>query len=269
MKLRYDPFQVFQYSKTPPGLYARQKWLAQADMPGWQRDFQAVVKALLADQLPDGSWQHDPVATIKALFGLHLTLRSANERIDAALAWLLKRMNLGPDGTIIRSAAAIEGADLAGLPFVASRPSMFLTGATLFLASIFDRPNDRAVLAAHRRLSEQGLDKEGLRLDIASLHNIFRALVVHPEFANSHLTATVVDIFRDLQTEEGDWGPQIPFYQALNALAHLNHPQAASQVERAWARLLDLQNSDGTWSRREPEWNTFLAIHALKNKKLL
>ena len=40
MKLRHDPFQVFRVSKTPAGIYARQKWLGEADTPEWQRDFQ-------------------------------------------------------------------------------------------------------------------------------------------------------------------------------------------------------------------------------------
>ncbi len=65
MKLRYDPYQVFRFSKTPAGLYARQKWIGEAETPQWKTDFQKTVTALLADQLPDGSWHHEPVATIK------------------------------------------------------------------------------------------------------------------------------------------------------------------------------------------------------------
>jgi hypothetical protein len=65
MKLRYDPYQVFRFSKTPAGLYARQKWLGEAETPQWKTDFQEMVTALLADQLPDGSWHHETVATIK------------------------------------------------------------------------------------------------------------------------------------------------------------------------------------------------------------
>ena len=56
MKLRYDPYQVFRFSKTPVGLYARQKWLGAAGTPQWKIDFKETVVALLADQLPDGSW---------------------------------------------------------------------------------------------------------------------------------------------------------------------------------------------------------------------
>ncbi|MFC1875714.1 hypothetical protein ACFL2E_00345 [Thermodesulfobacteriota bacterium] len=47
MKLRYDPYQIFRGSKTPAGLYARQKWLEEADTPEWQKDFQEKIKVLL------------------------------------------------------------------------------------------------------------------------------------------------------------------------------------------------------------------------------
>jgi hypothetical protein len=67
----------------------------------------------------------------------------------------------------------------------------------------------------------------------------------------------------------GTWGHNLPFYQTLNALAHLELDQAEKQLEKTFVLLFEKQNSDGTWSHDEPEWNTFLAIHALKNKGLL
>ena len=73
----------------------------------------------------------------------------------------------------------------------------------------------------------------------------------------------------DLQTDAGGWDNDLPFYQTLNALAHLESQQVDIQLEKAFVLLLENQNSDGTWSQSEPEWNTFLAIHALKNKGFL
>ena len=94
-------------------------------------------------------------------------------------------------------------------------------------------------------------------------------MVVHPVFAKDKATALAVEYLAGLQTDNGDWGDDLSFYQTLNALAHLDLPRAESQLERAFERLYEKQNRDGTWSRSEPEWNTFLAIHALKNKGLL
>jgi hypothetical protein len=105
MKLRYDPYQVFRFSKTPVGLYARQKWLGEAGAPQWKIDFKETVVALLADQLPDGSWRNATVETIHRLFGLHLTMRSSTEQINIALTWILNKIafqlfeNQNSDGT--------------------------------------------------------------------------------------------------------------------------------------------------------------------------
>ncbi len=269
MKLRYDPYQVFRFSKTPAGLYARQKWLGEAETPQWKTDFQKTVTALLADQLPDGSWHHETVATIKHLFGLHLTVRSLSVQIEAALSWILEKIDLQTKEVYASADDIADNVDLTGLPFVHSRPEMFLTGAALFLAAIFGRGGDPNVLAIYRWLSAQGIKNKGRWFDGASSHNIFRAMVVHPVYAKDKATALAVEYLADLQTETGGWGDDLSFYQTLNALAHLDFPLVEPQLERAFERLWEKQDRGGTWSRSEPEWNAFLTIHALKNKRLL
>ncbi|MBT8372662.1 MAG: hypothetical protein KJO34_16980 [Deltaproteobacteria bacterium] len=146
---------------------------------------------------------------------------------------------------------------------------MLFIGATLFLASIFQRQNDPTILAIYQSLNKEGFTKENLKTDFASMHNIFRSLVVHPIFANADLTVKIVEIYAGFQSEKGDWGSGLPFYRTLNALGHLSLSRAEAQVERAFTRLIKTQNSDGTWGNRDLEWDTFLSIHALKNKGLL
>jgi hypothetical protein len=269
MNLRYDPYQVFRSSKTPAGLYARQKWLGEAESQQWKTDFRQTVSALLADQLSDGSWDHGPVSTIRNLFGLHLTVRSTTGEIGAALTWLLDKISIQNETICVNGEYVASEADLKGLPFIPSRPDMLLTGAGLFLASIFGRENDPTVLAIYRRLSDQGVKSNGHWIDRASTHNILRAMVVHPVFAEDRATESAVEHLADIQAERGDWGEDLPFYQTLNALAHLKFSQVQPQLEKAFGRLFETQNSDGSWGRSEPEWNTFLAIHALKNKGLI
>jgi hypothetical protein len=269
MKLRYDPYQVFRFSKTPAGLYARQKWIGEAETPQWKTDFQKTVTALWADQLPHGSWHKKTVATVRHLFGLHLTVRSSSVQIDAALTWLLKKIDFQAEEIRTRTEDVAAGADLRGLPFIPSRPDMFLIGATLFLATIFGRGNDSDVLAIYQWIAAHGIKNKGRWFDKASSHNVVRAMVVHPIFAQNPATAKYVTLLTDLKTNSGDWGNDLPFYQTLNALAHLDLPGADLQIEQAFNRLAENQNEDGTWSRSEPEWNTFLSIHALRNKGLL
>ena len=269
MKLRYNPYQIFRRSKSPAGLYARQKWLGESETSRWKTDYQEAVTALLANQLPDGSWNHAAVTTVYRCFGLHLTVRSSNDQINAALNWLLDKIEIR-EGKIHTSGANISPEpDLTGLPFIPSRPNMLLTGATLFLAAIFGRENDPDVLAIYDWLNVQGVKNKGRWFNEASSHNILRAMVVHPIFAKDQATALAVKYLAGLQSDNGDWGPHFPFYQTINALAHLIGSAVDTQLDKAFKWLLENQNSDGTWSRYDPEWNTFLAIHAMKNKGVL
>ena len=269
MKLRNNPYQVFRFSKTPAGLYARQKWLGESEEHYWKLDFQETITALWTDQSPDGSWHHEAMATIQRLFGLHLTVRSSNAQIDAALTWLLKQINLRTDEIYLSAEDVATDDSLMGLPFMPSRPDMLLTGATLFLATIFGRENDPDVLAIYRWLCAHGLKNKGRWFDDAASHNIFRAMVVHPVYSQNPAAVKYVNFLAEFQSDSGDWGTDLPFYQTLNALAHLDLPVADIQIEKAFKRLAENQNEDGTWGRSEPEWNTFLAIHALRNKGLL
>jgi hypothetical protein len=269
MKLRYDPYQVFRFSKTPVGLYARQKWLGEAETPQWKIDFKETVVALTADQLTDGSWRGATVETIHRLFGLHLTMRSSTAQIDTALAWILDKIAFQEEGIHAHAEDISTILKIEGLPFTPSRPDMFLTGAALFLSTIFGRQSDPDVLALYKLLSSEGIKNQGRWFDEASSHNIFRAMVVHPIFNKDKATIMATENLAELQTDTGFWSKDLPFYQTLNSLAHLDLHQADEQLENGFVLLLKNQNIDGTWSKSEPEWNTFLAIHALKNKGLL
>ena len=68
-----------------------------------------------------------------------------------------------------------------------------------------------------------------------------------------------------LQDERGSWPDGFSFFQTFNALAHLDTAASRRQCAKAAAYLRTIQNSDGTWGRVDREWNTFLAVHALKN----
>jgi hypothetical protein len=94
MKLRFNPLQVFESGKTPACLYARKKWLAESGTRQWKNDFQETVSSLLADQGSDGSWNQSEVAKITRLFGLHLTVRETSAKIEAALNWLVGKIEL-------------------------------------------------------------------------------------------------------------------------------------------------------------------------------
>jgi hypothetical protein len=94
-------------------------------------------------------------------------------------------------------------------------------------------------------------------------------LVVHPDYAKDPATIALVDNLGNIQDSSGCWPTPIPFFRTVNALAHLHLEQAERQWEKALAFLCSEQNRDGSWGSEDHEWNTFLVVHALKNKGCL
>ncbi len=78
IRLHHWPYAIFRSSRTPPGLYARQKWLQEASSPLWKTDFDTTVSGLFRGQSNEGLWSGSPIETIHRLFGLHLTVRTSN-----------------------------------------------------------------------------------------------------------------------------------------------------------------------------------------------
>jgi len=266
MQLRFDPFQIFRSSKTPVGLYARKKWLDEGNTRSWQADFRATVDALLAGQAEDGSWGQSIVATIQRLFGLHLTVRNRDEPINMALEWLMGQACTAPSPTRAGTKEHCSPQELKGLPFTPGFSSLLITGATLFLASIFGRENDKRILRSYEHLALEGIKRGGRWCGWSCSNNILRAFVVHPHYSRHEATALAVDALARVQDSSGGWLGQVPFYQTTNALAHLDFAQADRQLERAFKKLYYSQRRDGTWGRSQREWNTFLIVHALRNK---
>jgi hypothetical protein len=158
---------------------------------------------------------------------------------------------------------------LNGLPFAATRWKFFIRPASLFLAAIFGKATDPGVDPIYIQLAANVTDSSAFRSDAAAMHNALRALVVHPDDRFRPATRSAVSWFAARQTARGDWGPKIPFFQAFNALAHLGIPEANSQFDDALELIIDSQNGDGTWGSADKEWQTFLVVHALRNKGIL
>lgn len=266
MKLRWDPFQVFEQSKTPAGLYARKKWLDGGNHLSFQDDFDETVSLLLSGQSPDGSWDQSFIGTVKRLFALHLTVRDEIDAARKGLDWLLDRTSDVLAGKRRRPAEKISGDALKALPFTKGSSIPLMIGVTLFLFSVFGRENEPNILKMYDQLEEKGSAGTGRWCGGSSYNNILRAFVVHPRYAQSGAATLAVKNLRLVQKKSGMWAETVPFYQTVNALAHLNSVEADAQLAPVFERLKKTQRRDGTSSRSQPEWNSFLIIHAMKNK---
>lgn len=266
-RLRRDPLRVFKESKTPAGLYARKKWLGESGSSKWQNHFDQTVRFLLGGQSEDGSWGGSALETIHRLFDLHLTVRDRTEEIDRALGWLLRRtlrenlsrMNDKP----------LSSRTLRALPFTEGSPRIFYLCAALFLATVFQHESGDEAFKGYRLLHRWVDEHSTGEADSADQSNALRALIVHPDYAENRETVTLIEHLARIQEPSGRWPAPVPFFQTINALGHSRLPLAHRQWMKTLDVLFETQNDDGSWGRQDAEWNTFLVVHALKNKGCL
>lgn len=268
-KLRHNPLQIFRASKTPAGLYARQKWLGESETSEWQDDFHKTVLSLLKGQSNNGSWNDSPLETVGRLFGLHLTLRERTEDLDKALGWLITRMLNHDPLEPPEPGKALTADAFRKLPFIPGQPRLSLVCATLFLNTVFQRRCESSVIDHYRLLSRWVHKNVGNTNAWPDISNALRALIVHPDFSGDSATAALVNHLGEIQDSSGRWPDPIPFFQTVNAMAHLRMDSAHRQWIKALTILTATQNADGSWGDEDREWNTFLVVHALKNKACL
>ena len=266
MLLKANPYQVFQFSKTPVGLYARQKWLGQESSKSWKIDFESTVKKILADQLSDGSWSGSVLSTIRFLFDLHLTLRERTAAVDKGLEWLIDRsLENFPNKRIVPKLGTRNNS-LKSLPFSKGCSGYLLYSATLFLSCVFGRDQDSRILSIYEWFDKLGIKNSGKWCGWSCGNNILRAFIVHPEYSRSRSVKFFIKSLQGIQNMSGKWGKGLSFYHTLNALAHIKTIEVDRQLEAGFEIIRRSQNPDGTWGVKGSEWNTFLVIHALKNK---
>ena len=267
--LNYDPLQIFRRSKTPIGLYARQKWLGEGNTSSWLGDCDQTGALVEQGQLTNGSWENTLISTVKRLFDLHLTVRETNSSISGALDWLIASIDPSAFTIIDCRRERITIKHLRGLPFSLGHYGILMVTSILFLATVFGRGNNNRVIDGYRHLEQEIIHKEGYLCGGKCLSNVLRTLVVHEYYSYSRATALIVKALGRMQTSAGNWKSHIPFYRTLNALAHLDTTMTNSQFELALKRLHITQSRDGSWGRVDPEFSSFLVVHALKRKNLL
>jgi len=176
-KLRHSPYAIFEDSQSPPGLYARQKWLKQSETETYRADFAATVAKLRYVDMNPGSRSELILEKLHRLFGLHLTVRNTDRSIETALSEVIGENRV----KLQQSEIVLKPDRLQGLPFAATRWEFFIRPASLFLAAIFGKATDPGVDPIYTQLAANVTDSSAFRSDAAAMHNALRALVVHPD----------------------------------------------------------------------------------------
>lgn len=268
--LKYNPLLIFQGSKAPAALYARQKWMQQAETDNFMNDFKETVDTLSSGQYHNGSWDDSILNTVHRLFGLHLTVRQKNLQIEKALEWLLsQRVFLQKRDSCSKISKSVLSGELNSLPFSAGCFDHFAQSSILFLATIFGYEYDKRVIGAYEKLHSISLGVVGKRCTWSCSNNLLRAFIVHPKYSECEAVRLFISRLAAVQSEDGSLPSKIPFYQTVNLLGHMNFAQSDALFLKVFLRLQNKQNKDGTWGRRQKEWNTFLVTHAINRKMSL
>lgn len=263
--LKYDPLIIFRNSRTPAALYARQKWMGQGESERWRSDFHATVKTLFSRQKRNGSWQDDQLVTIRRLFGLHLTVREKTDRIEKAMGWLIAQNSRRAE----TEETAVSWQNLRDLPFSPCSRDLLVESAVLFLATIFGYAYDRRIGARYERLIEWAKRTARKGYPWSCMNTVMRACVVHPTYGRCKTVRSFTEMVAKVQRDDGSLPGEMPFFQTVNLLGHIVFPESDAIIKKAFLRLRETQNTDGTWGTTQKEWNTFLVVHALERKEAI
>ncbi len=267
--LRYDPLRVFTGSRSPEGLYARQKWGSEAATGLWRQDFHEAVSSLLRGQSADGSWGNGTQETIRRLFGLHLTVRDFTAEVARALDWLIGTTLCGEHVSGAGDVGMTPESIWRGLPFTPGDQRFCEVCATLFLAVVFDRSDDADVAANFNLLLRRVLEEPESLKSWKDKNNALRALIVHPRYSEGAAASFLIDQLNQVQESSGAWSIPVPASHLLNILGHSRFQSADRQWTKAFRMVCETQNQDGSWGQNDTEWHTFLIVHALKKRECL
>ena len=240
------------------------KWLGESESPEWKNDFRETVEKIPINGVRD---EKNTVSSVKKLFYLHLTVRELTPEIEEAVLNLVDKSE-----NIIkrREQTIITDRDLENLPFTGGETFIVIPPAALFMATIFGLSENNSVKMLFKNLTDFSADITSEGNKIVFSHNLYRALAVNPLYSSHPVAVGITEMLADTQSERGDWNGKLPFYQTLNAAAHIESEDTGNILRKALPKLINTQNTDGSWGEGENrEWNTFLAVHALKNRNLL
>ena len=264
MKLKYSPYQIFVNRKTPASLYARKKWLGEEEADNWKKDFREAVEIILGKKIWD---EKNTLSVLRKLFDLHLTVREENpEIIDAVEKLLLKSEIIFNKKDI----SIIGEEEIGNLPFAEGESYSIIPAAALFTAAVFNQDKNPLSEKLYTTLIDFSREAgEGGSLRIFR-HNLFRALAVNSRYSDNPETGRILKMLISSQSNKGDFGGRLPFYQAVNAAAHISSNDSDILFKKALPLIVKSQNPDGSWGKGDSrERNTFLTVHALRNKSVI
>ncbi len=272
-RIRRDPYEIFAENTHPAAMNARRRWLGEHSRAFHQLENERR-EAFSEGQQPSGSLG-SVRQTIERLFALFLLGAKPTPAVRQALDFLLDRKAPSLDGVRLDG---IDGTDLffhlphgeksglaelSGTPFFPGHAGILKSSAALFFASVFrcDRREDV------RRAGQALLSRSGEGGDLCKARtsrlNVLLALSSHPSHRGHSATLRTVAPVARWQRPDGRFG-SAPFLPVLWTLSLQNGRKARAILRRSLPALLRGQQADGSWGRKDPEFQTWMAVEVLK-----
>ncbi|MGD8507126.1 MAG: hypothetical protein PVF15_10770 [Candidatus Bathyarchaeota archaeon] len=269
-ELKIDPLNYVVNLKSPIGVHLRRyvfKKETDADLALKKKLYEKTV----ADQSTDGSWGQLFVRTANNLWNLALLGCDAEDgSVRKGLEWLLSiqrhqyrghpgffHSNNKKDPSVMRSTFYGE--------FGPGCTIFYQTAYAVHLLHIFGFDDNSQVQRAIRSYLQFWSPKWcGSWCTI----NVLRILIEHPLSRESKQAESGLKYLARRQTKRGAW-KAFPFYHTFHALSRANHALAKKQLRKAFPLVVNRQNEDGSWGRKEQGTETFLVLDALKNAGVL
>lgn len=265
-KLKIDPFSYVANLDSPIGIYLRRE-LFRKETAVDAALKKELYEKIVGEQSADGSWDLLFVKTANNLWDLALLGFGAGDRsVKAGLQWLL----------------SIQREEYRGHPgFFYSRnrkdPSImrstyygeFGPGCTIFYQTAYaihlfhlfgldDNEQVETTVSSYLQFWKPTWCGAWCTINVANI------LIEHPLSKKSKLVESALKHFADLQSKTGTW-KGLPFYHTFHALSRANDALAEKQLGKALPSVIRRQNTDGSWSRKERQTETFLVLDGLKN----
>ena len=271
VKLKFDPFQVFQGDRSPVGLRARIDFDGRH---GCAYTAEKLAGEILVRQRPDGSWG-DTSSTIKALYDLSLLNPGGNLITRQGVRWLLEE-HLPPmvctstdgapyDGLFFRTEKnqSTKLNAMTGTPFTRGCSGFIKTGAALYLAAEHGLKKSERIAPAIESLEKVVALRGGRWCSWSCSNNILQGFAALPEAREGSAMRKAVATLGKIQKPSGAWAGA-PFYPTLFALSRLDSKPAKKQVAMALAKCARTQRRDGAWGGRGRLHDTYLVLESMR-----
>jgi len=265
-KFKTDPFNYVAKLESPIGIYLRRevfKKQSNTDAALTQR----LHEKIIADQSPDGSWNHLFVHTANNLWNLALLGSKADDKsVRHGLEWLLSiqrhlyrgypgffHSNNRKDPSLMRTTFYGE--------FGPGCTIFYETAYAVHLFHIFGFDDNKQVQTTVNSYLQFW---RPTWCSAWCTINVLRMLIEHPLSKESNQVENGLKHLARRQTKTGAW-KGYPFYHTLHALSRTRHDLAKKQLKKAFLSAIKRQNSDGSWGKKEQQTESFLVLDALKN----